>query len=248
MMPSFTSGCPSWAFSAAKRTVHAIASSSPPPRANPFTAATEGLPQVSIVRNTPCPRSAYSRSSVGESAASSPISAPATKAFSPAPVTMAPRMPGVPRHRRKGVPQLPDHRPRQSVQLLRPVHSHQSNAQTVRLEQDVAIGHQVQCNLWKRRMRKPPGTPISGLARSFGRTGEGRGADPSGLPPPFGAASSRSHRITGRRRRHSDHRVEPSNLSRPSHRIRIGNERFLRHRCRGNVPTPRAPFSESLLQ
>ena len=61
MIPSFTSGCPSRAFSEANRTVQAMASSSPPPSANPFTAATDGLPMVSRSRNACCPRRAYSQ-------------------------------------------------------------------------------------------------------------------------------------------------------------------------------------------
>ncbi|MPM71898.1 hypothetical protein SDC9_118869 [bioreactor metagenome] len=42
VMPSPTSGCPNVAFSDAMRISHASASSQPPPRAKPFTAAMTG--------------------------------------------------------------------------------------------------------------------------------------------------------------------------------------------------------------
>ena len=55
---SFTSGWPSLRVSATRtRTVQAIASSSPPPSANPFTAATDGFGMVSSPRKIACPRS-----------------------------------------------------------------------------------------------------------------------------------------------------------------------------------------------
>jgi hypothetical protein len=86
-----TSGVPSRAFSEATRTWQAIASSQPPPRANPLTAAITGLPIASIRASTRCPRSVCSRPSMGPRAESSAMSAPATNAFSPAPVRMTPR-------------------------------------------------------------------------------------------------------------------------------------------------------------
>ena len=91
MIPSLTSGVPSLAFSEATRTWQARASSQPPPRAKPLIAATTGLPSRSIRSSTRCPRIDRSCPSTGVCVASSPMSAPATKAFSPAPVRITPR-------------------------------------------------------------------------------------------------------------------------------------------------------------
>ena len=89
--PSLTSGWPNFAVSAASRTVQAIASSHPPPSANPLTAAMTGFPSRSIRSNTPCPSSACALPASGVSVESSLMSAPATNAFSPAPVRMTTR-------------------------------------------------------------------------------------------------------------------------------------------------------------
>src|SRR6266545_364719 len=94
MMPSLTSGVPSLAFSDAMRTWQAMASSQPPPRAKPLTAAITGLPSRSMRSSTRCPRRERSLPSTGLCVASSAMSAPATNAFSPAPVRMTPRVAG----------------------------------------------------------------------------------------------------------------------------------------------------------
>ena len=94
MMPSFTSGVPSFAFSDAMRTWQAMASSQPPPSAKPFTAAITGLPRRSMRSSTRWPRIDRSLPSTGLCVASSAMSAPATNAFSPAPVRMTPRTAG----------------------------------------------------------------------------------------------------------------------------------------------------------
>ena len=60
MMPRLISGCPNLAVSAAMRSVHAIASSQPPPSANPLMAAITGLPRCSIRSKTCWPRRACS--------------------------------------------------------------------------------------------------------------------------------------------------------------------------------------------
>src|SRR5208282_2757492 len=91
-IPRCTSGCPSFAFSLARRMVQARASSHPPPSANPLMHAITGLPRISIKSSTACPRCAYSLPETASCFASSPISAPATKAFSPAPVRIATRI------------------------------------------------------------------------------------------------------------------------------------------------------------
>src|SRR5207245_2049329 len=64
-MPSFTSGWPNLAVSAAMRTWQAMASSQPPPRANPLIAARTGLPQGSRRRRTAGARSARAFPSTG---------------------------------------------------------------------------------------------------------------------------------------------------------------------------------------
>ena len=89
--PRPVSGSPNLALSLAYRKVQAMANSHPPPRANPLTAAMTGLPRFSIRFIRPCPRVARRSLSVAFMAAISPMSAPATKAFSPAPVKITTR-------------------------------------------------------------------------------------------------------------------------------------------------------------
>ena len=70
--------------------MQAIASSQPPPSVKPLSAAITGLPSASMASNTRCPAVACALPWAGDCTASSLMSAPATKAFSPAPVsTMA---------------------------------------------------------------------------------------------------------------------------------------------------------------
>ena len=63
-----------------------IAISHPPPSANPFTAAITGIGKVSILRKTSFPFFPKASPSTGLSLLISPMSAPATKDFSPEPV------------------------------------------------------------------------------------------------------------------------------------------------------------------
>src|SRR5690242_3746492 len=91
MTPSFTSGWPNFALSLAILIAHAIASSHPPPRAKPLTAAMTGLPRFSIRSVNACPRRVASSASTAVLFAISAMSAPAANAFSPAPVRMTPR-------------------------------------------------------------------------------------------------------------------------------------------------------------
>src|SRR3984957_2130152 len=88
--PSFTSGWPNLALSAAILMVHAIAVSQPPPSAKPLTAAITGLPRVSMRSSTPWPKRLDCSASIALACASSPMSAPAMNALSPAPVRMTP--------------------------------------------------------------------------------------------------------------------------------------------------------------
>src|SRR5216684_2453823 len=90
-IPSFTSGCPSFAVLLAIRMVQESASSQPPPSANPLIAQIEGFPIVSRRWKTPWPKSENSLPLTGVCSASSLISAPATNAFSPAPVRISTR-------------------------------------------------------------------------------------------------------------------------------------------------------------
>src|SRR5260221_1789814 len=62
-MPSFTSGCPSLAFSLARRMVQAMAISHPPPSAKPFTQAITGLPRFSIRSSVAWPLCVYALAS-----------------------------------------------------------------------------------------------------------------------------------------------------------------------------------------
>src|SRR5881396_2224737 len=82
MMPSPTSGSPSFAFSDAKRMWQASASSHPPPSAKPLIAAMTGFPRVSISRSAAWPSLEDASPWSGVITASSLMSAPATKAFS----------------------------------------------------------------------------------------------------------------------------------------------------------------------
>src|SRR5437899_2585129 len=91
MMPSLTSGWPSFAVLLAKRIVQANASSHPPPSAKPLIAAREGFPSVSSRCKTPWPKMENSLPSTALRWASSLMSAPATRAFSPAPVRISTR-------------------------------------------------------------------------------------------------------------------------------------------------------------
>ena len=92
--PSPISGWPSRAVSAAMRRWQHIASSSPPPRAKPFTIAITGLGRRSKRRIMRCPRRAKSRPCAGVRPAIWAMSAPATKAREPAPVSTTTRTAG----------------------------------------------------------------------------------------------------------------------------------------------------------
>src|SRR5713226_1909037 len=91
IIPNFTSGWPSFAVLLAIRIVQESASSHPPPSANPLIAQIDGFPIVSSNRSTLCPKSENSLPSTGVRVASSPMSAPATNDFSPAPVKISTR-------------------------------------------------------------------------------------------------------------------------------------------------------------
>src|SRR5215831_15706531 len=91
MSPRLISGCPILAVSAAILSVHAMASSQPPPSAKPLMAAITGFPRFSMRSNRRCPMSEKSRPPAAVCSLSSLMSAPATKALSPAPVTMTTR-------------------------------------------------------------------------------------------------------------------------------------------------------------
>ena len=91
-MPRFTSGWPNTAFSEATMKSQASASSQPPPSANPFTSAITGNGDISMVRISAWPCTANSRPSSADIARIAAMSAPATKAFSPAPVSSSARV------------------------------------------------------------------------------------------------------------------------------------------------------------
>src|SRR5215472_7989765 len=74
------------------RSVHAIASSHPPPSAKPLIAAMTGFPRFSMRSKTCWPASACSRPLLGVWTASSAMSAPATNDRSPAPVSTIARI------------------------------------------------------------------------------------------------------------------------------------------------------------
>ncbi len=86
MMPSFTSVSASSAAGAATRRSHASESSVPPPSAAPFTAAMNTVSLFSIDRSVRRSPSRNARTSGSVIVARSLRSAPAQKAFSPAPV------------------------------------------------------------------------------------------------------------------------------------------------------------------
>ena len=86
MIPRPTSGCPNIAFSEQIRISQLIEISHPPPRAKPFTAAITGIGNVSSLRNTSFPFLPNASPSAFVSVLISPMSAPATKDLSPAPV------------------------------------------------------------------------------------------------------------------------------------------------------------------
>jgi len=65
-----------------------MANSHPPPKAKPFTAATTGLDECSILAKTSCPLLANTIASALFNPPNSEISAPATNALGPAPVMM----------------------------------------------------------------------------------------------------------------------------------------------------------------
>src|SRR5215468_6944712 len=69
----------------------ARASSQPPPSANPLTAATTGSGSAEMTSITRCPSAPKCRARSASIPFISAMSAPATKAFSPAPVTIIPR-------------------------------------------------------------------------------------------------------------------------------------------------------------
>ena len=85
---------PTFAVSAAMRRWQLIASSSPPPRAKPLTIAITGLGIFSTKRIMRCPRSEKSRASTALMPAISAMSAPATKALGPLPVSTTTRTAG----------------------------------------------------------------------------------------------------------------------------------------------------------
>src|SRR4051812_25338610 len=70
-----------------------MASSQPPPSAKPLIAAITGLPSVSIASKTCCPRLAVLCAPTPDWRDNSAMSAPATNALSPAPVTTTARTP-----------------------------------------------------------------------------------------------------------------------------------------------------------
>src|SRR5580698_1319085 len=94
MSPRFISGCPKRALSLATIRSHASANSRPPPSAKPLTAAMTGIGRSSKLSITRWPRREKSSPSTADIFAIAAISAPATKALSPAPVTMSTRTEG----------------------------------------------------------------------------------------------------------------------------------------------------------
>ena len=86
MIPRPTSGCPKIAFSEQSLISQLIEISHPPPKANPFTAAITGMSNVSNFLNTSFPFLPNASPSAFVNVDISPISAPATNDFSPAPV------------------------------------------------------------------------------------------------------------------------------------------------------------------
>ena len=86
VIPRPTSGCPKIAFSEQILISQLIEISHPPPKANPLTAAITGIGNVSILRNTSFPVLPKASPSAFVNVLISPMSAPATKDLSPAPV------------------------------------------------------------------------------------------------------------------------------------------------------------------
>ena len=89
--PRLISGWPTLAVSAAMRRWQHIASSSPPPRAKPLTIAITGFDSFSTRRIMRVPRNEKSRPCTGVRPFISAMSAPATNAFGPAPVSTTAR-------------------------------------------------------------------------------------------------------------------------------------------------------------
>ena len=92
VMPRPASGCPNTALSEQILMSQLMEISHPPPNAKPFTAAITGMGKVSILRNTSLPFLPKASPSSGVRVLISPISAPATKAFSPLPVMTSARI------------------------------------------------------------------------------------------------------------------------------------------------------------
>ena len=86
VMPRPTSGCPKTAFSEQIRMSQLMLISHPPPRAKPLTAAITGIGNVSNLRKISFPFLPKASPSAFVNVLISPMSAPATKDFSPAPV------------------------------------------------------------------------------------------------------------------------------------------------------------------
>ena len=91
MTPRLISGWPSFAVSAAMRSVHDIAISRPPPSAKPLSSAMTGFPRRSTPRIICWPAREKRSASAGGSDANSEMSAPATNAFCPDPVSTTTR-------------------------------------------------------------------------------------------------------------------------------------------------------------
>src|SRR5713101_6813652 len=117
MIPSFTSGCPSFAFLLAIRIVQESATSHPPPSANPLIAQIEGLPIVSRRWITPWPNRENSF--------------PLTGVFA---------------RIEKSVSQFLDRLPVQRVQHLRPVERDERNAVSL-FENQILVSHLGSSNL-----------------------------------------------------------------------------------------------------
>ena len=92
VMPRPVSGWPNTAVSAQMRMSQLMLSSQPPPSAKPLMAAMVGMGRVSMRRNTSLPCLPKASPSLGVRVLISPISAPATKAFSPLPVSTRARI------------------------------------------------------------------------------------------------------------------------------------------------------------
>ncbi len=86
VMPRPTSGCPNTALSEQILISQLMEISHPPPSAKPFTAAITGIGKTSNLRKTSFPFLPNASPSALVSVLISPISAPATKDFCPAPV------------------------------------------------------------------------------------------------------------------------------------------------------------------